>query len=664
MNFFYLLPPGDVAYDIETYPNVFTLTAIHITTGDCWQFEISPRRNDSRQIIQFILSLADAQCRMIGFNNVGFDYPVVHYLVSSGGVLTAEQLYNKAMSIIRAPDEAKFAHIIWESDWYVPQIDLFKIHHFDNRARATSLKVIAFNRRSRSIEDLPFDVGTMLYGEQIDVLLKYNKNDVDETVGFYHDSVEQIRFREQLTEQYGKWFMNHNDTKIGKDYFVMELEKVHPECCYKRIDGKRVMQQTVRDQIRIADVILPYVQFQHPEFRRILDWFRAQVITETKGSIKDVNCTINGFRYDFGTGGIHGSVESQIVESDEQWIIEDWDVKSYYPNLAIANRLSPAHLGETFCMVYKSLYEQRLQHDAGTPENAMLKLALNGVYGDSNNQYSPFYDPQYTMSITINGQLLLCMLAEALMQSSELSMIQINTDGATVRYPRRLKDWVHAVCAWWEQLTGLQLEHVEYEKMWIRDCNNYIAKYTDEYVVKGKDVKRKGAYEYKMGWHQDHSALVVPKAAEAALVHGRDIREFVTQHEDVMDFMMRAKVPRSSTLEWGRKRVANIVRYYVSTDGDILEKVMPAAGPIGIFKRANGIPDDWYNAVMAEIGPGVWDARVHTKNKSKYEERRMGINTGWTVMLCNDMTGFTPVDINYDFYIAEAMKLVVPVRGW
>jgi hypothetical protein len=658
MNFFYLLPPGDVAYDIETYPNVFTLTAIHITTGDCWQFEVSPRRNDSMDIIRFIYALADAQCRMIGFNSVGFDYPVLHYLVSSGGVLTAEQLYNKAMSIIRAPDEAKFSHIIWESDWIVPQIDLFKIHHFDNRARATSLKVLEFNMRMANIEDLPFDVGTMLYGEQIDMLLKYNKHDVQATIDFYHKSTEQIRFREQLTQQYGKWFMNHNDTKIGKDYFIMELEKVHPQCCYKRVDGKRVMQQTIRDQIRIADVILPYVQFQHPEFQRILTWFRQQVITETKGSIKDINCTINGFRYDFGTGGIHGSVESQVVESDEQWIILDFDVASMYPNIAIANNLSPAHLGETFCAVYKDLYEQRKQYAKGTPENAMLKLALNGVYGDSNNQYSPFFDPQYTMSITINGQLLLCMLAEAMLQSSELSVIQSNTDGLTIRCPRRLKDWTFSVCRWWEQLTGLQLEHVEYKRMMIRDCNNYIAEGVD-----GK-LKRKGAYEYKMGWHQDHSALVVPKAAEAALVHGKDIREFIMSHEDIMDFMLRAKVPRSSTLEWGRKRVANIVRYYVSTDGDILEKVMPAAGPDGEYKRANGLTDDWYEAVMAEIGPGVWDARVHTKNKSKYEERRMGINTGWTVWLCNDLEGITTFDINYEFYIAEAMKLVVPVRGW
>lgn len=40
------------------------------------------------------------------------------------------------------------------------------------------------------------------------------------------------------------------------------------------------------------------------------------------------------------------------------------------------------------------------------------------------------------MSITLNGQLLLCVLAENLIKISGLTLIQINTDGVTVRLPR------------------------------------------------------------------------------------------------------------------------------------------------------------------------------------------------------------------------------------
>ena len=77
-------------------------------------------------------------------------------------------------------------HLVKPSDRFVTQIDLFKIHHFDNKARATSLKVLEFNMRSDSIEDLPFRVGTVLTREQVEVLKKYNQHDVSMTKAFYH----------------------------------------------------------------------------------------------------------------------------------------------------------------------------------------------------------------------------------------------------------------------------------------------------------------------------------------------------------------------------------------------------------------------------------------------------------------------------------------------
>jgi hypothetical protein len=580
---------------------------------------------------------------------------VVHFIHQARNV-SAWEIYQKAMGIIRAPDNARFAHMVWESDRIVEQIDLFKIHHFDNRARSTSLKVLEFNMRSDNVEDLPFDVGVELTYEQAEVLKRYNRHDVLETLKFYRHSLDQIRFREDLTLKYNRNFMNHNDTKIGKDYFIMRLEEQNPGCCYQYVDGKRHMVQTKRDSIRLADVIIPYIGFDDPEFKRILDWFKSQVITETKGVFKDVHCTVRGFQFDFGTGGIHGSIESQIVASDDDHVIIDLDVASYYPNLAIANGFYPEHLGQTFCTIYEDVYQQRKSYAKGTAENAMLKLALNGVYGDSNNQYSPFYDPQYTMGITINGQLLLCMLAEALMKADTVQMIQINTDGLTIRCPRYLTSWVEQIQYWWEQMTGLQLEAAEYSRMFIRDVNSYVAEYTD-----GK-LKRKGAYEYDLGWHQNHSALVVPKAAEAALVHGRDIREFISNHDDALDFMLRTKVPRSSLLEWGGQRVANIVRYYISTEGKTLEKVMPPAGPDGAYKKKNGVPDHYYQQVLAEVGD-AWDERIHTKNKSKYEERRMSINTGWLVTLCNDMgDGLDMGDLNINWYVKEAEKLVLTLQ--
>ena len=684
----------DWIYDIETFPNCLTFTAICADNSRTHVYECSSRKNDVSQLFEFLDMLHDKKHRMVGFNNKGFDYPVLHELlevkakaVTVSGKAVAKKAYKVAQNLISVQAEHNNARL----KEYIKQIDLFKIHHFDNKARATSLKMIEFNMRSDSIEDLPFPVGTELTDSEIDVLLKYNMHDVVKTLDFYNISLNLIRFRDELSKKYRRDFTNHNDTKIGKDYFIMQLEKTMPDSCYKKDStGKKVINQTKRPLIAIKDCLFNYYDFQRPEFKAIFEWFKKQTITETKGVFSDIaedklervamfadmnimrkkfkaeqideelvafkaaypagwidkvelkakkkgqpvysywycwheaetlNVMVDGFRFDFGTGGIHGSLSSCIVaESDTHQLI-DADVSSMYPNIAIANRVYPEHLTDRFCDIYKDVYEQRKSYPKASAENAMLKLALNGVYGDSNNQYSPFYDPQYTMTITINGQLSLCLLAEKLLTIEGLSLVQVNTDGVTVLCPRNMMDRYNAICEEWQQQVGLQLEYANYSKMIIRDVNNYLAFYTD-----GK-VKRKGAYQYEgLGWHQNQGGLVIPMAAEANMIYGTDIKDFVQNHKDMYNFMLRTKVPRNSKLmlvmdDGTEIQQQNICRYYACKDGGKLVKIMPA---------------------LIEGG----------------EDRRLSIDSSWNVKTCNNIKDFGN-DIDYDYYIAEAEKLVV-----
>lgn len=609
---------NDFIYDIETFPNVFTLAVEHADAPLEWMFEISDYRNDSKQIIEFLTYLKNTNARMVGFNSLGFDYPVLHTLIRMGNS-DARTLYQKAMAIINGQDgDEKWMHNVKPADRFVEQIDLYKIHHFDNKARATGLKVLEFNMRSNNIEDLPFKVGTDLTIEQIPMLKSYNKHDVRETKAFYHHTRDMIAFREKLTHLYQRDFMNHNDTKIGKDYFAMKLEEAGV-ALYDFGPSGRTPRQTKRPVINLSEAIMPWIEFSQPEFTRVLNWLKSQSITETKGVFEDVIARVNGFDFVFGLGGIHGSIESEIVESDADNIIVDLDVSSYYPNLAIANRFYPAHLGESFCDIYKHLYEQRKTYPKTSAENAMLKLALNGVYGDSNNQFSVFYDPLYTMKITLNGQLLLCVLAEQLFKIDGLRLIQVNTDGLTVRVPRANKHQVDTMRKWWEELTGLDLEEAIYKTMMIRDVNNYIAVYEN-----GK-IKRKGAYEYDLDWSKNHGGMVIAKVVEKVLVEGAPIRETVEQWPDMMDFMLRTKVPRSSYLAieyegQQPQQLQNITRYYIAQGGGRLFKWMP---PL----------------------------------KGKNEWRKIGVESGWGVQPCNDIKDAGKLPVDFDYYIREVEKL-------
>lgn len=604
----------DIVWDCETYPNVFTLAAEHAHLPITWEFEISPWRNDSRAIVQWVYWLKSQGARMVGFNSIGFDYPILHTLIRMGQS-DALTLYQKAQAIINSQDddEGRWMHMVNPTDRAVEQIDLFKVHHFDNKARATGLKALEFAMRSENISDLPFPVGTELTREQLPTLKRYNAHDVNQTKAFYHKSTEMLRFREELAVKYpGRDWLNFNDTKIGKVFFEMKLEEAGV-AVYDYGPNGRTPKQTPRPIIHLRDAVLPWIQFEHPELQRVLEWFKQQSITETKGVFTDVTARVNGFDFVFGLGGIHGSLENTVVESDDENVIVDLDVSSYYPNLAIVNEFYPEHLGKSFPVIYKNLYEQRKQYPKGTAENAMLKLALNGTYGDSNNRFGIFYDPLFTMRITLNGQLLLCLLAEGLMTILGLKLIQVNTDGLTVKVPRESKWLLDVVAAEWQRLTGLELEEAIYRRMFIRDVNNYVAQ-----AESGK-VKRKGAYEHVRGWHQDQGALVIPKVAEKVLLEGAPIRATVETWPEMLDFMLRTKVPRTSHLQWGEDKVQNTSRYYIAKGGKPLRKWMP---PL----------------------------------KGKAEWRCIGVESGWKVQVCNDLRDATlPVD--FDYYIREVEKL-------
>jgi uncharacterized protein YkvS len=619
----------DYVYDEECYPNYFSAGYINVDDpSERYYFEISHRRNDAVAYSGFLFWLGQNGHRSAGYNNISYDYVLAHAIAINPHYHTAASIYDISDGIFKSSKEERFKNTIWPDDRVCIQVDLLLIHHFNNINRRTSLKDLELAMRMDNVQDLPYAPGTVLTEQQMDDIASYMWNDIDATVRFYHETADQLAFREELNQKYpNKDFTNFNDTKIGKEFFIMKLEETQKGICWDYSSGRKQPRQTHRNEMPVKDIIFPYIQFENPEFQRIHGYLLTQTIVNTKKGFEDANCTIDGFSYHLGMGGIHGSVVSRVLHSDEQRIVIDIDVASYYPSLAIANRIFPEHLSEVFCDINKQLFDERSLYDKTNAINKMLKLALNGVYGDSNSPYGPFYDPMYTMKITINGQLLLCMLAEQLVKIPSLEMIQINTDGITMVVDRQYEQSVTNTTEWWENFTQLELERNDYSRMFVRDVNSYTAEKFDG------SVKHIGAYKYDVGWHQDHSHLVVPKAVEAYLIHGTPIETFIRGHQDLFDFCGRAKVPRNSQLvavyngvDYLQQRIS---RYYVGIDGVSLVKIMPTTK-----KQRDQDPDKL------------------TKRLS------VAPVTGWKCRIVNNIHDFDWAQLNYEFYIQQANKLI------
>lgn len=678
-----------VVYDEETLINCFTLSAESIDNNNRFTWEISDRRNDLRSLLEWLEYLRINQIPMISFNGLGFDYPILHMIYMRPDLATYEAIYAKAQAIINGQNEfgnARFGHMIYESDRIIPQIDLYKIHHFDNKAKVQSLKGLEFNMRSASVKDMPVEHGEWIDAIDIDkFLVPYNQWDVSETKRFALISAEAIDFRRQMAKQIKGDVLNFNETKLGKELLAQRLgdEVTHTR---NPMTNRREPRQTVRSVIPLRNIIFPYIQFEHPEFQRIHQWMLSQTLTpadleaedqrvSTKGVFTGVHADIRGFQFHFGTGGIHGSVSARKYVADDEWAIDDIDVTGLYPSIAIVNRLYPEHLGERFIAEYANLKTERGKYKKGTAQSNALKLAANGTYGDSNNVFSVFYDPQFTMTITINGQLLLCMLAERMMKVPTVEIIQINTDGITYRIHKSMRPIAEHVHREWEAITKLELEFATYSRMWIRDVNNYVA---ESWKDGKRKLKLKGAYWYPVGadypdggwpeaiskagpsaWYKDLGAQIVQRAAVASMVYGVNPLDYMIAHRDPFDFMHRAKVPRGSNLFIGDRKVQRITRYYIAKQGGPLRKISPPTGTPGEYKRQNGISEYDYQSITREIGPGVWDARIHTKNKSKYEDREISFQAGWLVAECNDASEFRFDNLEYGWYLEASRKLII-----
>lgn len=647
-------------YDLETYRTCFVFNGKFEGDPLVQTFEISRRRNQRSELLSFLSYLQNIKAAMVGYNSLGFDYPLIHELLVNPHSFDQLKAHTLGNQIINSGNYGNAgALMIPMRDRIIPQIDLVKINHFDNPNKRTSLKSLQFAMRSASVEDLPFPPDLELTDEQMDLLISYGIHDVEETEKFGKKCRHLIEMRQELldTGALSGDVLNYSDVKIGTETLIRKIGRAK---CF--ISGSKP-RQTFRTSIPYHSIILPKIQFRTELFDATLNWFKSQTLHVTAEEKPKLETTLAGLQFHFGVGGVHASVADKTYESNSTHVIKDIDVSGMYVAVAIANGFAPEHLGQDFTTAYRQLQRDRALYPKGSTMNAVLKLAGNGVYGNSNNQFSCFYDPKYTFSVTVNGQLQILQLVELLSLIPGLEIIQANTDGITVYMPRDVEPFFQMWKAEWEKDTLLKLEEVEYSHMWIRDVNNYLAR-----TVDGK-MKRKGAYwypteekEYEGWWNKDFSNLAAIKAVEQVMVKGWKVEDVLRVISNPFDFMLRYKTPAGAKVYIGQKEMLKTVRYYVSKAGEPMKKVSLPKGKIGDWKRRNGLKDSEFEKILATIPQGAWDERIHTKNKSKYAEQSMNIENGWLVKECNKASDFNWADVDFKYYEQETRKLLIGER--
>ncbi len=573
--------------DFETISNCTILCAENYKSNDKRTFIIHELENNFDVMVNFLEYNAQMGNRHISFNGLGFDAQIetwiLHHkleLKGMSGEDIARNIYRKAQDIIDRSSRRE-----WQEypEWklLIKQVDVFAVNNWLNPGKTCSLKWAQCSMDWHNVQDMPIQhTATITTRAEIDMIVSYCHNDVAATKKIAILCKDQLNLRAQLTKEYGIDLYCASEPKMAKELFLHFLSQTTGQDKYEM---KKI--NTQRDRIDVDKIILPYIKFERQEFQMLLNNFKTLVINgnNLRGAFK-YSVSYRGIKLSYGIGGLHSEAKPGVFEAGNGKIIMDSDVSSYYPNLAIKNKWSPAHIPKkAFCDQYEWFYEERKKYPKKDPKNHAFKITLNSVFGLSIEPNSFLADASLGVQITVNGQLQLSMLIEMICEGiPDAVPLVANTDGVSFMIKEEDKPTYLTICAEWEKLTMLTLEHEQFSKLCSFDCNNFIGKY-----VNGK-TKCKGRFEfephdnYEAGvLHKNKSFLIVPKAVYHFLINGTPPEQYLQENRNIFDYcgFVRAKgawqLTKFITGKDGviKEVLQKTLRYYVSKKGHKIIKV-------------------------------------------------------------------------------------------
>lgn len=607
-------------YDIEIFPNCFSLTIKNTETKEFQFFELSNRKNNLVDLVPLFL---DKRYIFCGYNNIHYDNPIVNFIIEYKETLKKStrldieyNLFQLSQTIIKG-DLEKWKK--WKYANNFETLDLLTML-FSQKLRV-GLKEMQVTMKYSNVQEYDGNFEAPIPEEDIPKMIQYNINDVNSTEELLYRCENDIKLRLNIEEEYGIKALNKDGVNLGMEILKTKyLEKTHKT--WNDIKDLR----SPCNKIALNEIILPFIKFDNPILKDLLNEMKQQVVSpDRKGYNK--HFLMDNLEYSVGVGGIHSVNKPSIFIAKEDEVISDVDVASLYPSLIIEYGFYPPHLGKEFLEVYKGIKDERIEakHNGNKLKNLTLKLSINGLSGNLQSEFSWCYSPKTVMRIRINGQLLLLMLAEKLI-SIGCQIIQANTDGLFVLRKKKDEQKFKDVCKWWENLTRLELEEDRFERFYQFAINDYLG------VIEGykdsknpKLLKKKGLFIDSVTLGKGMQPMIIPKAINANLADNIPVEETIRNCKDINEFITYQKVDKKFTVQYMNKFITHINRYYVSTNGGYLYKCEVEDGKI--VKFANML-------------------------------------TASGVTLCNDITAIKefPRNINYKYYIKEANKILAKLK--
>lgn len=618
-------------YDIEVFQNIFHCSVKNTETNDIYKFEISERKNQLRELVKFFKQVdkyitwgdyyttninIPANVIFCGYNNLHYDNPIINYIIEYEDKLMqyniptiCSSIFNLSKTITTSSEDNIDAWKHWKYQIWFDTFDILTML-YSNKLRV-GLKEIQVTMQYPNVQEFVCDWTKPLPLEDFDSMIDYNINDIESTSELLNRCKKDVDLRIAIEDEYGVRVLSKDGVNIGMKILIQKyLEKTG--LTWQDIKDLRSPMSV----IPLKDVILPFIKYDSPILQRVLDDMKNQIVSPGRKGYEN-KFVFNNLRYSVGVGGIHSVNSPEIIIPRDDEMLIDIDAQSLYPSMLIEYGFYPKHLGKEFLEVYKQIKDERIEakHNGDKVKNETLKLALNGLSGNLQNEHNFCYSPFAVMQIRINGQLLLLMLAEKLTQIG-CRIVQANTDGLFVLLKKDAYSKVNSICREWEQLTKLTLEEDRFKAMYQYAINDYFA------ITEDNKVKEKGMFITAVKLGKGLTPKIIPKAVISFFKDGISVEDTIKNCTDIRDFLMSEKTGKQWHVEYMNKEHQRTNRFYASTNGGYLWK----------WKYSNDSNIKSYQNMLTASGVTL----LNKFDDKPIEERK----------------------INYRYYIMEAYKII------
>lgn len=604
-------------FDIECYPNYFLIAFKCYETGKVVYFERTETQElNIEKLLWLLISFP-----IVGFSSETYDIPLTFYALTGA---SCNQLKAASDDIILnelrpSEVEKRYGFRIFE----INHVDLIEVAPLQ-----ASLKAYGGRLHADRMQDLPFDPNLPLLPEEIEAVRLYCVNDLDNTLILAKELSPQLTLRYQLSLDYGQDLRSKSDAQIAEAVIASEVAKLN-----KHFPKRPTIEPGTSFKYEIPD----YIQYTTPQLQQTLEVVRnANFVVSDKGSVtmpKEIGklkIKIGSSVYKMGIGGLHSTEQCVSHKADENTLLIDRDVASYYPRIILNLKLFPKHLTENFLSVYDTIVVSRLKYKKSDKLKAdSLKIVINGGFGKLGSKYSILYSPNLMIGVTMTGQLSLLMLIE-MIECAGIPVISGNTDGIVIKCPKARYEDLEAIIKLWEQQTRFETEETRYKAIYSRDVNNYFAikekgdekaRFLEDKLgckVKGCYAERGSALNSVLSKNPEH--LICSDAVIKLFVNGTPIEETIYNCKDIRRFVTVRSVTGGA--EKNGVYLGKSIRWYYAEGIE---------GTINYVKNGNKVPKSEGAKPLMDLPPSFpndinykWyvDKTIETLTEIGYFEKK------------------------------------------